>query len=225
MVTNLNLSSESRRRTIFVLTVMTFGIVLLIIFSILKKGWITGAIWSYGLSAVFLLYALMAKDDILKRLFIFSITAGFAELLADYWLVAYTKTLIYPQDEPILVSSPAYMPFSWTVVLMEVGYIGWLLSYRWNMLRASIFLCFLGALIVPLYENWAIHAGWWYYVNTPKVFHVPRYVIAAEGLLMLSVPLMLREAENSKRFVIVLWGLVEGVVMFVACLISFFLFG
>ena len=216
---------ENRQRTIFVLSVMTLGIVLLIVFSKQKEGWMTGAVWGYGLSAIFLAYALITKDIVLKKLFLFSITAGFAELAADFWLVDYTKTLVYPIHEPMLVSSPAYMPFSWTVVLMEVGYIGWLLSHRWKMLQTSIFLCFLGAMIVPLYENWAIHAGWWYYVNTPKVFHVPTYVVAAEGLLMLTIPFMLRETENSGVFRIILWGLAEGVVMLLACFVAFSIFG
>src|SRR5688500_10338398 len=146
----------NKTRTVFVLTVMAFGILLLIVDSIQAKGWISAAWWGYGLSAVFLIYGLVMRDAIILKFFLFCVTAGFAELISDAWLVDYTKTLIYPTPEPMLLKSPAYMPFSWTVVLMEVGYIGWLLSYRWNLLKASLFVCLLGAMLVPLYETWAI---------------------------------------------------------------------
>jgi hypothetical protein len=204
---------------------MTISILILIVDSIKKEGWISAAFWGYGFSAVFLGYALLTRDKILLRFFLFTATAGFAELFADKWLVDYTQTLIYPHDEPILLSSPAYMPFSWTVVLMEVGYIGWLLAPRWGLLKASIFLCIFGAVLVPLYETWAINAGWWLYQNTPKFFNVPQYVILAEGLLMLTIPFMLTKVENSKPTTIILWGLVEGVVMLVACFTAYFILG
>ena len=218
-------NTTSRRQTIFVLGVMTFGIILLIIDSRLDEGWISAAWWGYSLSAVFLLYALAMRDQLLFRFFLFALSAGFAELFADQWLVEYTRTLIYPHDEPMLLSSPAYMPFSWTVVLMEIGYIGWLIMQRWNMLIATIALCVIGAMLVPLYETWAIDAGWWYYINTPKLGLVPTYVILAEGLLMLSVPFMLKKTAASKPLIIILWGIGEGVVMYLACIVSFNLLG
>jgi hypothetical protein len=133
-------AAADKKRTIFVLSVMTLGILLLIVDSMQKKGWVTAAWWGYGLSAVFLTYALITKDKLLLYFFIFSLTAGFAELIADAWLVDYTKTLFYPIPEPMLLRSPAYMPFSWTVVLLEVGYMGWLVSNRWGIWKASIFL-------------------------------------------------------------------------------------
>src|SRR5688572_8274121 len=101
-------TTNNKSRTIFVLSVMTLGILLLIIDSAQAKGWISAAWWGYGLSAVFLLGALIMRDKLLLRFFLFSITAGFAELISDAWLVQYTETLIYPPDEPMLLSSPAY---------------------------------------------------------------------------------------------------------------------
>ncbi|MBI1769030.1 MAG: hypothetical protein HYR67_11710 [Bacteroidetes bacterium] len=216
---------RDKERTWFVLTVMTIGILLLIFDSVYDHGWVSAAWWGYGLSAVFLVYALIRKDRLLIHFFVFAVTAGFAELLADKWLVDFTKTLIYPRPEPMLLSSPAYMPFSWTVVLMEVGYIGWLIAKRWGLVIATIGLCVLGAMLVPLYETWAIHAKWWYYVDTPMFWIVPKYVILAEGLLMLSVPYLLMKTENSNTIKVILFGIVEGVVMFVACVIAFYILG
>jgi hypothetical protein len=211
---------NNKRRTWFVLTVMTVGIVLLIIDSIRDIGWVTAAWWGYGLSAVFLAYAALTRDTILLKFFLFCVTAGFAELVSDAWLVNFTGTLVYPIPEPMLIKSPAYMPFSWTVVLMEVGYIGWLLSYRWKMITTSIFLCLLGAMLVPLYESWAIHAGWWYYHHTFQIHNVPVYVVIAEGLLMIFLPSILRKVENAKLWMVIVWGLAEGVIMLLACIIA-----
>jgi len=214
-----------KKRTLFVIDVMVISILVLIIDSWLKQGWISAAVWGYGFSALFLVFALLSRDKILLRFFLFVVTAGFAELAADKWLVDFTQTLIYPHLEPMLLSSPAYMPFSWTVVLMEVGYIGWILTPRWGLVKASLFLCAFGAVLVPLYETWAIDAGWWFYQNTPKIFGVPRYVILAEGLLMLTVPFMLSKVAKAKPLNIILWGLAEGVVMLLACIIAYFVLG
>lgn len=218
-------NSSDKKRTLFVIYVMIISILVLIVDSLLKEGWVSAAVWSYGFSAVFLGYALLTRDKILLRFFLFVVTAGFAELIADKWLVDYTQTLIYPHLEPMLLSSPAYMPFSWTVVLMEVGYIGWLFSPRWGLIKASLFLCAFGAVLVPLYETWAIDAGWWYYHNTPTIFGVPQYVILAEGLLMLTVPYILSKVQKAKPLSIIGWGLVEGIVMLLACFVAYFLLG
>jgi hypothetical protein len=217
-------AASDKGRTWFVLGAMTVGILVLIIDSLLKEGWITAAWWGYGLSTVFLLYAIIRRDQLLLRFFVFALTAGFAELLADRWLVDYTQTLVYPHPEPMLLSSPAYMPFSWAVVLMEVGYIGWLITNRWNLMVATIALCILGSILVPLYETWAIDAGWWYYHNTPVLGLVPKYVILAEGLLMLTIPFLLKKTETARLPMIVLFGLIEGAVMFLVCIIAYHIF-
>src|SRR5687767_5861837 len=128
MITPISALPLNKKRTVFVMSIMTLGILILIIDSFQKKGWVSAEWWGYGLSAVFLSYALINKDRIILNFFIFSLTAGFAELFADAWLVNYTNTLVYPRPEPMLLSSPAYMPFSWNVVLLEVGFIGWLVS-------------------------------------------------------------------------------------------------
>ena len=216
---------QDKERTWFVLSVMTIGILILIFDSVFDHGWVSAAWWGYGLSAVFLSYALIRKDRLLIHFFVFALAAGVAELFADKWLVDFTKTLIYPHLEPMLLRSPAYMPFSWTVVLIEVGYIGWLLTQRWGLLIATIGLCLLGAMLVPLYETWAIHAKWWYYINTPMIWIVPKYVILAEGLLMLSVPYLLMKTEKANTFKVILLGVAEGAVMFVACVIAYYVLG
>jgi hypothetical protein len=54
---------------------------------------------------------------------------------------------------------------------------------------------------------------------------VPKYVILAEGLLMLSVPFLLKKVEQSNIIKTIFWGLAEGLVMLIACFIAFTIFG
>jgi hypothetical protein len=222
---NISIPAQTdNRRTFFVIGVMTMGIALLIIDSMQKKGWVSAAWWGYSLSAAFFVYAFATKDELMKKFFLFSLVAGFAELPADNWLVMYTKTLVYPPS-PMILRSPAYMPFSWTVVLIEVGYIGWLVSNRFGILKASVFLCAFSALLIPLYEKWAVHAKWWHYENTDMFLGVPLYIILAEGLLMMTVPFILSKVQHAKPGMIVLWGLAEGLVMWLACIIAYAVLG
>ena len=213
-------TKKERFRIIFVLGVMTISIGTLLLDSLWFQGIVSAEAWGYGFSAVFLAYALLSKDELILKFFGFGVVAGFAELVADHYLVATTGTLVYPADELFIWSSPAYMPFSWVVVLVEFGFLGWLLTKKFNLLLSGVILGILGALLVPLYEHWAIGAGWWYYHNTAMLGPVPYYIILAEGLLMIPVPYFMKKLETGKWPLIPAFGLAEGVVMLIACLIA-----
>ena len=219
------MSSKDPARFYFILSSMALGILLLIIDSLLSYGWITAAWWGYGLSLLYVAYAIVKKDKLLTRFIIFALAAGLTELLPDNWLVKFTGTLIYPQDEPMLMSSPAYMPFSWLVVLVQMGYLGWWASYKIGLFKASLALMVMGALLIPLYEHWAINAGWWYYINTKMIGTVPYYIILAEGLLMATVPFILRKVEVANYYTAIAWGIAEGLVMWLACIVAWYTLG
>ena len=78
---------------------------------------------------------------------------------------------------------------------------------------------------VEIYEHLAIAAGWWHYRNTPTLFNVPYYVILAEGLLMLSIPFMFRRCERARWAAIPPLGVVQGAIMWAACLVAYALVG
>ena len=214
---------EEKKRTYWVLGLMMVSILVLVIDSLIGPSIVTAEIWGYGFSAVFLILAFALNDKLLKQLFLFSLIAGFAELPADHYLVAFSKTLVYPPNEPMIWSSPAYMPFSWSVVLMEFGYISWLLLRKYPAMKAGLILAVLGACLVPLYEHWAISAGWWSYQNTPMIGPVPIYIIVAEGLLMIPVPYLVNQIQNGKMNVSIA-ALLEGLAMLIACFIALMLF-
>ncbi|MEM6642852.1 MAG: hypothetical protein AAF616_07730 [Bacteroidota bacterium] len=214
------LTKPERVRTFWVLGCMGLSILVLAVDANLGESLITAEIWGYGFSAFFLALAFVLNDQLLKKLFLFAILAGFFELPADHYLVGVTKTLVYPQNQAMIWSSPLYMPFSWSVVLVEFGYVSWFLLKKLKPVAAGLLLAFLGACLVPLYEYWAISAGWWHYENTKLWGSVPFYIIIAEGLLMIPVPYFISKLEESSLFKVAFFALLEGLVMLIACLIA-----
>lgn len=212
-------------RTIFIFSCMALSIGVLALFAWKFNGWIGASIWSYGFSAIYVAYALIRRDILMGRFLLFAVVTGFTELLPDAWLVSYTNTLFYPQDQPMLFKSPAYMPFSWVVVLIQVGYIGYLINKKYNLLITSIAVGILGSSIIPFYEYLAIHAGWWHYENASKWGLVPIYIFLAEGLLMLSIPDLFDRCERLKIKFIPVFGILQGLVMFLASIIAWYLVG
>ncbi|MFC7667521.1 DUF6989 domain-containing protein [Hymenobacter humi] len=144
--------------------------------------------------------------------------------MSDAYLVDVTNTLLYPVREAMLWHSPLYMPFSWAVVLTQIGYLGWLLMGRLPAWVVGLLLVPASGILIPLYENWAIHAGWWGY-QAPDWWGVPRYIYLAEALLMLPVPALLQLALGRGGRWVPLAGLLEGAAMLLACFVAFTIAG
>ena len=217
---NADLKADTRRMW-FILGSMVVAIGCLVLAALKYHGWYSAALWGFGFSAIYLLYAIIFNDKIMLHILLFTAVAGFTELLADNWLVVHTKTLLYP-FEPKLLSSPSYMPFSWIVVLTQVGYIGYLINKKHSLLFTSIAVGLLGCCIIPFYEFLAIHAGWWSYTGAPMIGGiVPVYIMVAEGLLMLSVPELFDRCETASLKKITLLGLIQGLIMWIACIVAF----
>lgn len=218
-------SAGERARTRFVLLSSGVGGLLLVVLAFWAPGWIGAATWAFGLSLVYLAYALATRDGLLLRFLLFGLVAGWVELLPDHWLVAHTGTLVYAPGEPIIDSSPLYMPFSWMVVFVQVGYLGWVLARRFSMPVAMAGVGVLGALIVPFYEYVSIAAGWWSYQNTPMIATVPYYIILAEGLLMVSLPPMFRACERLPLRYVPALALVQGLIIWGSAALAYTLVG
>ena len=210
-------------RNWFMLLSMPVSILALYIISYLNLGWKGAVIWSLGFAAIYFSYAVLSKDKMLLHFLLFTMIAGITELWADKWIVE-TNTLFYPEGEPMLVDSPMYMPLSWVVVLMQIGYIAHLIHQKHSLLLATVAAGILGCLIIPLYEFLAIHAGWWHYANTSFWGIVPKYIYLAEGLLMLTVPILFERSQKSKPILIIVLGVVQGIIMLLASMVSYAIF-
>jgi hypothetical protein len=166
----------------------------------------------------------MYNDEKVKRFLFFGLCIGFTELLADAWAVRYTKTLIYPLNQPIIWASPLYMPFAWMMVFIKVGYFGFKLGKRQRLITATLIMFCIGATVVPFTEYLSIIAGWWHYNNVRKFLTIPYYVIFTEGFTMSCSPWFFLKCEKADWKYIPLYGVAQGLVILLSLWISFYFF-
>ncbi len=188
----------------------------------LQAGPITASIITYGLYLFYWFYALYFKNPLIQRLVIFGTVAGILELVTDHYLVETINSLVYPGDELMIWSSPAYMPFAWSNVILQLSFIGVLLTDKKGLLIASVVLCIAGGMYIPIYEHLAKDAGWWWYKdNVAMLFNAPIYVIVCEALISLSLPLLVYLTEHNTLKKTVLFGVIEGIWILISAWISF----
>jgi len=159
---------------------------------------------------------------LIHRLLIFGTIAGLLELVTDHYLVDTIDSLVYPGRELMIWSSPAYMPFAWSNVLLQLSFIGVLLTSRFGLARASIILGIAGGMYIPTYEHLAKGAGWWWYnLNTPMLFNAPAYVIICEALISLSLPACIFYSGHHRLAKTFILGIVEGVWILISAWLAF----
>ncbi len=178
--------------------------------SLVGWGWLTAATITFVVTASYVIYAWRYKDLFMANILLFSLAAGWTELLADHWLVDVTGTLVYTPGGPFVWRSPLYMPFAWMVVTTQLSYIGWWLSKRFGIIPASVLIALIGALNIPLYEQWAKGANWWFYRNTPMLGSTPWYIIGGEFLIALSLPTAMSVVEKGCMRMSIVVGLLQG---------------
>jgi hypothetical protein len=190
-----------------------------------KLGWISAFALAFGMYFLLAWFAFKQKDLFLKKLLVFGIAAGFIELLADCWLVRSTGTLIYVPGEPMIACSPLYMPFAWAVLLIQIGYLAWLIAREEKMWVSIIAATLIGFAVIPLFEHWAKNAEWWYYINTKMIFNTPWYIILAEGLICSFLPFFFVHIhQKNYRWQLGL-GVIEGLWIWGSYFIAFSLVG
>jgi hypothetical protein len=194
----------------FVLASLLFVAAWIVLNSFHCTGWVSAAVLTGLVLSALMTYVLIAADVLIGKFLIFALAAGVAELAADAWLVAGTKTLFYESREPLLLDSPVYMPAAWAVVLLQVGYLGYRAALRWGLPRASLLCGTLGGLLIPVYEHCAKGACWWYYEDPSHMLgNTPYYIILGEFLLALALPALLLACSRREFY----WSLPIGVMM------------
>lgn len=196
---------------------------------ILHAGWPSAiALDAAELTALLAFCLVPGWRPILSRLLVLGATAGVLELFTDAAGERVVHSLVYPSGEPLLWTSPIYMPVAWACVLAELGYFAWRIPSAFPALpwRAVILLGGLfGAVTVPFYEEMAYHAGWWRYATAPRIGHTPLYVLLFEGLIAAILPVATRGLTRRGFKHAMLVGVVVGVWMPIAALCSWLLIG
>jgi len=193
--------------------------------SVVGWGWPTAAVITCAMSLAYIWYIWCRQEFLLGRILLFGMAAGWTELLADRWLVETSATLFYLPGGPFVLRSPLYMPFAWMVVMTQLGYLGWWMGKRWGIPTASLLIALFGAVNIPLYEQWAKSAGWWYYQNTPMLGNTPWYIIGGEFLIALSLPAVISLLEKRDWGVSICAGICQGLWIWVSYVLAFRLVG
>lgn len=205
-------------RLIFVLITMGLSNVddLLAYWLHTDKGWIIASALTGLLLAAIVGFIIHYRDELFARLALFGLFAGFAELPADHYAVAVVKILVYPLHGPFIWSSPLYMPFSYIIVMVQLGYLGYWLTQRWGLVWATVAIAVLGGVNVPLYEYLANRAEFWYYHDCHMLFGtVPYITIFTETFFSLVLPFLVSLLPRVSWPVVALLGALEGAWMFV----------
>ncbi|MEW6286451.1 MAG: hypothetical protein AB1509_09485 [Chloroflexota bacterium] len=226
MTAFLQESTESANRRIkFVLFTLALSVAWIFSSSFLGWGWVTAATITLIILSLNLLYIYRYRDLWLGHILLFGLAAGWTELLADRWLVEVTGTLTYAPGGPFVLRSPLYMPFAWANVLVQLACLGWWLSNRFNLPLASLLIGLFGAVNIPLYEQWANGANWWFYGNARMIGNTPWYIIGGEFLIVLTLPALMRLAQKAPAAWSPLLGIAQGLWIWAAYALAYALIG
>ncbi|QCK16166.1 DUF6989 domain-containing protein [Mangrovivirga cuniculi] len=214
----------NKRNTWFIVGTQVMMMIWSLGSSILKAGPTSAAIITYLVFGAFIIYGVITRSRLIFLLLVFGLTGGVLELIADHYSVATINALIYPGNEPMVVSSPLYMPFAWANVFVQLGYYS-LLLIRWKgILMASIIMAVAGGMYIPFYENFAKDAGWWWYENVSMIWNAPYYIIICEALISLLLPVCIYLIVKRKSFLIALiLGVLEGLWIWGSAILAYFI--
>lgn len=217
---------ESRRLKLIILT-LVMNITGDLVASWLKLGWQAAVFITFSVILIILFYIVRDNDKLFGRLFFFGLIVGFGELLSDFWAVDVQQTLVYPPDEPFIWKSPFYMPFAWTILMVQLGYIAIWITDRWGLIKAILLIGLLGGINIPIYEYLAKNAGFWHYQNSHMIFKdtTPIYVIGGEVLLAIALPIIVLKVKKAPMQWIVPLGILQALWIWISTIISFKLLG
>lgn len=137
----------------------------------------------YGIGLVYAMF-----DERVRHLIVMGTIGGFLELLGDHFLAHIAETLVYPAGYPFLLSSPAYMPLAWALLITFMGYVGLRLYEEVNITAAYIGPAIFAFVAESGYESLASQGGGWIYTTAPLgwIGHAPLFIVVAEAVMFAS---------------------------------------
>jgi hypothetical protein len=205
------------------------GTVLLNVVAVAWLTFVPGSNWRTGLALNFVDNALLAgfawrrRDYVLIRLMVYGLVVGAVELVADAWLVNFTRTLDYSVGGgPMLWRSPLWMPLAWEVVTVQFAVIG-LRLMRWRPVAGLLLTGVLGAVNIPYYEEMARLIHWWRYADCRMISGTPYYIILSEFGIAMGLAWGARPVAQGRRGAVPAAGILCGLWIFACYAIAFFL--
>jgi len=185
------------------------------------SDWRTGATLNIVDNSLLVGFVVLKRDALLARFLLFGLVVGFAELVADAWLVDYTHTLDYSiGGGPMIWRSPVWMPLAWEVVAVQFGYIGLRLWERFGKL-GLLMIGLLGAINIPFYEEMARRIHWWRYGGCRMISFTPWYIILGEFGIALAFALLARTLRGGSWRAAIIAGVAGGISIFACYAIAF----
>ena len=185
------------------------------------SDWRTGAALNIVDNCLLVGFALVRRDLLLGRFLLFGVVVGFTELLADAWLVDYTRTLDYSiGGGPMIWRSPLWMPLAWEVVAVQFGYIGLRLWERFGK-SGLLMIGLLGAINIPFYEEMARRIHWWQYSGCRMISFTPWYIILGEFGIAVAFALLARTLRRGSWRVAIVAGVAGGALIFICYAAAF----
>jgi hypothetical protein len=213
------LDSQRLRLVIATIVINIVAVTLLVLAP--WSNWRTGLALNLVDNLMLLGFVLWKRDGLIARLMLFGVVVGFTELLADAWLVDFTRTLDYSVGGgPMLWRSPAWMPFAWEVVAVQFGYLGLRLQERFGG-YGLVAIGLLGAVNIPYYEEMARRIHWWRYSGCRMISGTPYYIIVGEFLIAVAFALLVRKFRSADVRSTLLAGVAGGAAIFVSYAVAY----
>lgn len=205
---------------------MAYALIAQIVAAVFALGWIGTSVVTAALLGILIAHAWRERDALLAKILLFGLVVGFGELPADHFGVVVTETLVYTPGGPQVWATPLYMPFGWVVMMVQLGVLAWWLAPRLGTARTCFVLALLGGLNIPAHELLAKYADLWHYQNTPMILGaVPHYVILAEAMLGMVMPLLLLRVSTTPWRGVIGLGALQALAIYVAGRIAYALVG
>ena len=213
---------ERGRLRVVVATILINVVAVALLTRVSWSDWRTGVALNLIDNTLLLGFVVVHRDRVLARLMIFGLAVGFAELVADAWLVDFTHTLDYsPGGGPMLWRSPLWMPFAWEVVTVQLSYLGLWLWQRYGSGVGLLLVGVLGAINIPYYEEMARRIHWWSYSGSRMLLHTPWYIIVGEFGIAIVLTVLARLLPVRGTMPVIALGLVGGAGIFVCYALAY----
>src|SRR6201984_1279884 len=185
------------------------------------SDWRTGAALNLVDNCLLVGFTVVRRDALLARFLLFGVMVGFTELIADAWLVDYTRTLDCSiGGGPMIWRSPLWRPLAWEVVAVQFGYVGLRLWERFGK-TGLLMIGLLGAINISFYEEMARRIHWWQYSGCRMISFTPWYIILGEFGIAVAFAILARLLRRGSGRHAILLGLTGGASVFGSYAVAF----